>query len=674
MFDKVLIANRGEIACRVARTARRMGVRTVAVHSEADARALHVAACDEACLVGPAPARDSYLRIDRILEAAARTGARAIHPGYGFLSENAAFAEACEAAGLVFIGPPPAAIRAMGSKSNAKALMEKAGVPLVPGYHGQDQDDAVLAAAAERIGYPVLVKASAGGGGKGMRVVREPGELAQALASARREALSSFGDAHLLLEKYLERPRHVELQVFADRHGNCIHLFERDCSVQRRHQKVLEEAPAPGMQAARRRLMGSAAVAAARAVDYVGAGTVEFIVDAAGQFYFMEMNTRLQVEHPVTEMVTGLDLVEWQLRVAAGEPLPLGQEQVSLRGHAIEARLYAEDPARGFLPSAGRLEHLREPATSVHVRVDTGVRAGDEIGVHYDPMIAKLVCWDEDRDGALRRMRRALADYQVAGLTSNLDFLAALVSHPAFADAHRDPSLLDTGLIERHAGELLPEPAPADQGVLAAAALAQLLAEDHQAQTRAAASTDPHSPWHATDGWWPHLDNPRTLVFLDAGRRVVLQARRHLAGWTLDLPGGCVEVAGELDGEGALVLESDGARRVARVVRHGADLTVFLGGRSHRLALEPVDAEAEAGGSGSLVSPMPGTVIEVLVTAGRTVARGEALMRIEAMKMEHTIAAPADGLVKEVYFARGDAVAEGVELVDFEAADEGDPA
>ena len=667
MFEKILIANRGEIACRVARTARRMGIRTVAVYSEADRDALHAAACDEAYHIGPAPARDSYLRADRILDVAKRSGAQAVHPGYGFLSENESFAQACAAAGVVFIGPPAAAIRAMGSKSNSKVLMERAGVPLVPGYHGEAQDTELLAREAARIGFPVLIKASAGGGGKGMRVVRSAGELEAAVASARREAASSFGDDRLLIEKYLERPRHVELQVFADTHGNCVHLFERDCSVQRRHQKVLEEAPAPGMQAQRRRQMGSAAIAAARAVDYVGAGTVEFILDASGQFYFMEMNTRLQVEHPVTEMITGLDLVEWQLRVASGEALPLTQEQLAIRGHAIEARVYAEDPAKGFLPAVGVVEHLREPAPSAHVRVDTGVREGDEIGANYDPMIAKLICWDVDRDAALRRMRQALAEYQVAGLANNLQFLSAVVAHRAFAEAHRDPGLLDTGLIERHRAELLPDGQPAGDVTLAVAVLSELLRADEEARARARSSGDPHSPWHDSSGWRLNEDNFHVFTFTDGERKVPVTAHYRLAGYELELPGGRVMAKGELDGDGRLAVDLDGARMLGQVVRRGNELTVFVQGTSHRLQLEALEALDDAAATGSLTSPMPGSVIDVLVKAGERVEKGAPLMLIEAMKMEHTIAAPAAGRVREIFFAKGDLVKEGVELLGFES-------
>ncbi|MFZ2869393.1 acetyl-CoA carboxylase biotin carboxylase subunit, partial [Zavarzinia sp.] len=469
MFDTILIANRGEIACRVIRTARRMGLRTIAVYSEADAKARHVRLADEAVLIGPAAARESYLVADKILAAAKATGAQAIHPGYGFLSENADFAEACAEAGITFIGPPPSAIRAMGSKSAAKSLMETAGIPLTPGYHGTEQDADFLAGEAARIGYPVLIKAAAGGGGKGMRLVERAEDFASALASCRREAAASFGSDLVLVERYVTRPRHIEIQVFGDAHGNCVHLFERDCSVQRRHQKVLEEAPAPGMDPARRQAMGDAAVAAARAVGYVGAGTVEFIVGNDGRFFFMEMNTRLQVEHPVTEMITGQDLVEWQIRVAAGEPLPLSQDQLAIDGHAIEARIYAEDATRGFLPSIGRLAHFDAPAESAHVRLDSGVEEGDEITPHYDPMVAKLIVWDRDRKGALARMSAALKAVRIAGVTTNVAFLGRLIACPSF-----DRADLDTGLIEREAAVLFPPPAPAPRDAVLAAALADL--------------------------------------------------------------------------------------------------------------------------------------------------------------------------------------------------------
>jgi 3-methylcrotonyl-CoA carboxylase alpha subunit len=667
MFEKILIANRGEIACRIARTAKRLGIRTVAVYSEADARALHVASCDEAWLIGPAHPRESYLRGDHILDVAKKSGAQAIHPGYGFLSENADFARACQQAGVVFIGPPPAAIEAMGSKSAAKALMEKAGVPLVPGYHGNAQDPATLAKEAERIGYPVLIKASAGGGGKGMRVVNQAVEFAEALAAAKREAASSFGDDRVLIEKYLTRPRHIEMQVFADTHGACLHLFERDCSVQRRHQKILEEAPAPGMNEERRKQMGDAAVAAAKAVGYVGAGTVEFIAEQSGHFYFMEMNTRLQVEHPVTEMITGLDLVEWQLRVASGEVLPLVQEQLSISGHAIEARIYAEDPARGFLPTAGRVEHLRQPQPSAHVRIDSGVQAGDEVGVHYDPMIAKLIAWDRDRPSALRRLRTALGEYQVAGIVTNLSFLSAVTAHPAFADADRDPGSLDTSLIERNRAALFPAPAPVPDEILAIAVLSESLRMDREAAAIAARSSDPYSPWHLRHGWRLNEDNHHAFVFLDAGKRSQIVAHYRGGGYLLELPGGVsMTASASHGGDGMIGVELDGKRSHATVVRRAGELTVFAAGGSYRLEFERAAAMEDEDPSGQLVSPLPGSVILVLVDSGEVVAKGQALMIIEAMKMEHTISAPKRGTVRQIYFSKGEQVAEGAQLLEFE--------
>jgi 3-methylcrotonyl-CoA carboxylase alpha subunit len=663
MFDRLLIANRGEIACRVARTARRLGVETIAVYSDADREARHVAACDRAVRIGPSPARESYLNVEAILAAARVTGAEAVHPGYGFLSENAGFAEACAAAGLVFVGPPAAAIRAMGSKSAAKALMERAGVPLVPGYHGDDQDPALLAREAARIGYPVLIKASAGGGGKGMRVVERPGAFADALAGAKREAATSFGDDRVLIERYLARPRHIEMQVFADTHGNTVHLFERDCSIQRRHQKVIEEAPAPGMSEARRAEMGAAAVAAARAVGYVGAGTVEFIAEETGDFYFMEMNTRLQVEHPVTEMITGQDLVEWQLRVAAGGLLPLMQDGLSIRGHAFEARLYAEDPARDFLPATGRLSHLAFPAESRHVRVDTGVQAGDQIGIHYDPMIAKLIVWDEDRAAALRRLAGALADCEAVGLTTNIAFLGAIAAHPDFARAE-----LDTGFIARHRDQLIPPAAAASDDILALAALGELLHRDAEASRAAAQSADPHSPWHLTTGWRLNDDNHHTLRFRDGGNEVTVVVHYRRGGYELELPGGRLTVAGRLDGSGALAAELGGRRLRARVIRERQDRVVFAGGRQYRLGFIDPLAVAESAGDagGKLTAPMPGRVVQVRVEAGRSVRRGEPLVVLEAMKMEHTIAAPADGRVSVVRYQVGELVEEGAELVAFE--------
>jgi 3-methylcrotonyl-CoA carboxylase alpha subunit len=665
MFNKILIANRGEIACRVAKTARRMGIATVAVYSDADANARHVTLCDEARNIGPPPARESYLNGARILEVAKAAGAQAIHPGYGFLSENAEFAEACEKAGIVFIGPPASAIRAMGSKSAAKAIMAKAKVPLVPGYHGDDQDPALLRREADKIGYPVLIKASAGGGGKGMRVVERGEDFASALASCQREAQSSFNDARVLLEKYLTRPRHIEIQVFADQHGGCVYLFERDCSVQRRHQKVLEEAPAPGMRPQQRKAMGEAAVAAAQAIDYVGAGTVEFIADQSGQFCFMEMNTRLQVEHPVTEMITGQDLVEWQLRVAMGERLPLGQDELEIDGHAIEARIYAEDPDRNFLPSIGSLLHLRTPVESRHVRVDTGVRQGDEISMYYDPMIAKLIVWDQDRDTALSRMHAALAQYEVVGVTTNIAFLGRVVASKAFSGAD-----LDTGLIERSRGELFPPAAPTPPDVLALAAMAELVREQEAAAARAAKSADPHSPWTVCDGWRLNQDNFHVFNFVQGGaeplRHAVVVHYRDRA-MEIEIGGRTLALSGTMNHGGSIRGALADRHIEGRVIKTGRTLDVFLDGAHHVLTLDAADlAELDAAAAGNLASPMPGKVIALIAKVGDSVERGAPLLILEAMKMEHTIAAPAAGVVKAFLFAAGDQVEEGVELVKFE--------
>jgi 3-methylcrotonyl-CoA carboxylase alpha subunit len=663
MFTKLLIANRGEIACRVIRTARRLGIRTVAVHSEADAGARHVRLADEAVLIGPPPARESYLAAGRILEAARATGAEAIHPGYGFLSENADFADACEKAGLVFVGPPAAAIRAMGSKSAAKALMEKADVPLVPGYHGEGQDPALLAREARRIGYPVLVKASAGGGGKGMRRVDRPEDLDAALAACKREALQAFGDDRVLLERWVLRPRHVEVQVFADRHGNLVHLFERDCSVQRRHQKVVEEAPAPGMTPERRAAMGAAAVEAARAVGYVGAGTVEFIVDPAGRFSFMEMNTRLQVEHPVTEMITGLDLVEWQLRVAAGEPLPLRQEQLQIDGHAVEARVYAEDPEKGFLPSTGRLVHLAAPETSYHVRIDAGVDEGDEIGPHYDPMIAKLIVWDATRERALARMRSALAQLRIVGVANNVEFLARLVASPAFASGD-----LDTGLIERERDFLFPARRETPDEVWLLAALAELERERREW----APASPSRSPWDACDGWRLNSRATRSLSLRLGDVQQDVTVEYAAGGYVLGLDGRTVLASGELGTHGEFRARI-GERRVhAAVIVAGERRHVFFEGRAYPVVR--VDA-SHTGGEGDelarrLTAPMPGKVIALLAEPGRRVEKGAPLLVLEAMKMEHTIKAPRAGLVKAFRFAPGDQVTEGVELVELEGEGE----
>ena len=661
MFSKILIANRGEIACRVIKTARRLGIRTVAVYSEADANARHVRLADEAVLLGPPAARESYLVAEKILDAARRTGAQAIHPGYGFLSENADFAEACAAAGVVFIGPPASAIRAMGSKSAAKALMEKAAVPLTPGYHGDNQEPEFLKQQADAIGYPVLIKAAAGGGGKGMRLVDKGEDFIAALASCQREARSSFGNDQVLVEKYITRPRHIEIQVFGDSQGNCVYLFERDCSVQRRHQKVLEEAPAPGMTPERRRQMGEAAVAAAKAVGYVGAGTVEFIANQDGSFYFMEMNTRLQVEHPVTEMITGQDLVEWQLRVAAGEALPLRQEQLQIRGHALEARIYAEDAGKGFLPSTGRLLHLVPPAEGLNVRVDTGVEEGDEITPHYDPMIAKLIVWDEDREAALARMRQALADYRVVGVTTNIDFLSRLVSCPAFAGAD-----LDTGLIERQQDFLFPESPEVPRDVILTATVAELLREREQAAQQGRRSGDPWSPWNRRDGWRMNIAARRTVSFRVGETQVDVGVAYAGEDWQLTLRNDTLLARGRLLAHDRLAVELEDRRLMASVVAVGEKRHVFLNSGTYVIERHDPLHLVEAGGAqgGGLTAPMPGKVVALLAQPG-PVAKGTPLLILEAMKMEHTITAPKQGNLKGFRYAVGEQVADGAELVDF---------
>lgn len=655
MFRTLLIANRGEIACRVIRTARRLGIRTVAVFSEADAGALHVQMADLAYPIGPARAADSYLRIDRILEAARASGAEAIHPGYGFLSENAEFAEACAEAGIVFVGPPPAAIRAMGSKAESKRLMEQAGVAVVPGYHGEDQEEDRLAAEARRIGFPVLIKASAGGGGKGMRPVLRAEEFAAQLAGARREAKAAFGDDRVLLERYLQKPRHVEVQVFADSHGNTIHLHTRDCSVQRRHQKVLEEAPAPDLPPALRERLHGAAIAAARAVGYVNAGTVEFIVEGDDAF-FMEMNTRLQVEHPVTEMVTGLDLVEWQLRIAAGEPLPLS-EAPPVHGHSVEVRLYAEDPAKDFRPSTGPLRRFHLPDPAPDLRIESGVRQGDAITPFYDPMIAKLVAWGGDRPAALTRLGAALAEARIAGIASNLGFLQRLVAHPAMLAAE-----LDTGFAVRHAIELQPPSSPAPPAVLAAAALEVLLAP-----APPPAAGDPYSPWNRRDGWRLQGAGSQVVALADGDATHRLRLTHADAGWSLAVDGaeGTATLTGQRLPDGALHLVLDDVARRVTVLRDGDALHVGLDGREWTLRLlnpyAPPGAEAAA--QGRLSAPIPGRVVQVLVTQGESVTRGQVLAVLEAMKTELRITAPADGVVAHIGCAAGDSVEEGTEIV-----------
>ena len=641
-LNSVLVANRGEIACRVMRTAKDLGLTTVAVHSATDRDARHCREADLCVDLGGSKAADSYLKIDKIIAAAHASGAQAIHPGYGFLSENAGFARAVEAAGLIFLGPPASAIDAMGSKSAAKALMERAGVPLVPGYHAEAQDLETFRLASERIGYPVLLKATAGGGGKGMKVVEDVTQLAEALASAQREALSSFGDARMLVEKYVLKPRHVEIQVFADQHGHCLYLNERDCSIQRRHQKVVEEAPAPGLSTAQRRAMGESAVRAAQAIGYVGAGTVEFLLDARGDFFFMEMNTRLQVEHPVTEAITGLDLVAWQIRVARGEPLPITQAQVPLRGHAIEVRLYAEDPSNDFLPQTGRLRVYRESAAGTGRRVDSGVSEGDEVSPFYDPMLGKLIAWGEDREQARLRLLAMLDEFAIGGLKTNLSFLRRIIAHPAFAAAE-----LDTDFIPRYQEDLLPPPheLPAAFWTAAAEAYRQSLTPDVR-------DDDPNSPWALSSGLRCGLP-AQTLLALEAnGERQIV---------TLTTPS--TDTRPE-----QLILEKDGVQRRHLAIRHEDTLYLYWEGELHRVTrFDPVIAAGSGHDSqGGLSAPMNGSVVRILVTPGQTVAAGAALVVLEAMKMEHSLRAPRDGVVKSLFCQEGDMVKEGSVLVALE--------
>ena len=676
MFNKILIANRGEIACRVAATARRMGIRTVAVYSDADAAAKHVAACDEAVHIGGSAPRDSYLQWQRILQAAQATGAQAVHPGYGFLSENDAFAQACADAGLVFIGPSPAAIRAMGLKAESKQLMATAGVPLVPGYHGADQDPALLQREADGIGYPVLIKASAGGGGKGMRAVERSEDFAAALVSCQREARNSFGDDAVLIEKYVQRPRHIEIQVFGDTQGNYVYLHERDCSVQRRHQKVLEEAPAPGMTPALRQQMGEAAVAAAQAVNYVGAGTVEFIVETSsdpcaahavasvgattssvGAFYFMEMNTRLQVEHPVTEAITGLDLVEWQLRVASGEPLPLQQHQLRLRGHAIEARICAENPDNNFLPATGRLDVYALPACTTFeradhgVRVDSGVRQGDAISPYYDSMVAKLIVHGDTREQALARLDAALAQTHIVGLLTNVQFLRHVVQSRSFAKAD-----LDTALIPREAATLFAQSRVSLPLACAAEVARTLLAE------RAAQSADPFSQ---TDGWRGMGEWVRRFAFHYGDAEVPASLRyRHDGSLQFEVANVLSELRFAAADTG-IALQWGDVRALVHVYRQGDLAHVHTAQGAAQLTV--VDLLAHAGDAqaegGRLTAPMPGKVVSFAVKAGDRVKRGQPLAVLDAMKMEHTIAAPGDGTVAELLYAPGDQVGEGAALL-----------
>jgi 3-methylcrotonyl-CoA carboxylase alpha subunit len=653
-FRTLLIANRGEIACRVIRTARAMGLRTVAVYSEADRDALHVAEADEAVLIGPARARDSYLSIERILEAAKKSGAEAIHPGYGFLSESAEFAQACADAGIVFVGPTAAMITAMGSKSGSKMLMGKAGVPLVPGFHGEAQDDVTLAAEAGKIGFPVLLKASAGGGGRGMRVVRSAGELAAAIVSAKREAKAAFGDDRMLIEKYVDNPRHIEVQIVGDSHGNLLSLFERECTLQRRHQKVIEEAPSPTLNAAQREAVCSAARKAAGAVNYVGAGTIEFVSDGKDVF-FIEMNTRLQVEHPVTELITGIDLVEWQLRVAFGEKLPLTQDQIKLNGHAIEARVYAENPHKNFMPSVGKIRTWRTPEESNGLRIDAGYRQGDAVSPNYDAMLAKVIAWAPTRDAAIDRLNRGLEDIDVRGIVTNIPFLSALVTHPDVR-----ANAIDTGFIERELKTLTP-PATTPGDIELCAAVAAIVGEEEAAQAGVT------SPWQ-TAGWMPVGRRQRVFKFRHGAdeHKVTLQYGSGLAKLVIGHHEFAFTSSPGKDGHFDLTLDGSRSRVVAVIEGH----ELYLRTRNGRFDIHWVDPfggdDEEQVGEDKIVAPLPGTVVALLAEEGATLEKGTAILTLEVMKMEQTLRAPFAGVLKSIKCKVGDIVQEGVELAEVE--------
>ena len=667
MFTKLLIANRGEISCRIIKTAKRMGVLTVALYSDADQQALHVKMADEAVYVGPSPSKDSYLQAERIIQIALKVGADAIHPGYGFLSENATFANLCKQNDIVFVGPPVGAIEAMGSKSAAKNIMEQAQVPLVPGYHGDDQSEAGLKSHADNMGYPVLLKAAAGGGGKGMRQVWSSDEFADALAAAKREAMSSFNDDLMLVEKYLTQPRHVEIQVFCDNFGDGVYLFERDCSVQRRHQKVIEEAPAFGMSESLRVQMGEAALKAAKAINYAGAGTVEFLLDSNGQFYFMEMNTRLQVEHPVTEMITGQDLVEWQLRVANNETLPLAQDALQIHGHAFEARIYAEDPNNDFLPATGKLSLLQPPVESHHVRVDTGVVQGDEVSVFYDPMIAKLIVWDENREKALARLTKALTEYHIDGVVTNIEFLYNLANSEPFRTEQ-----IDTGFIEKNQDVLQLNSEPEVQTLLPMAALYLMLSAQ---QTDTANHQDQYSPWSLGNAWRANEQHVQILE-LQVGDtyhqvQVVQAGTGSQAVYNITVGQQEYHCSGVI-AQNQLLSTINGHKTLANVTSRQDGYSVFCNGNVIRFnALkadlgDDEDNDADAG----FVAPMNGTVVAILVEPQQSVEKGQTLMVMEAMKMEHSLKAPANGVVTEFYFKAGELVDGGAELLAFQPSQE----
>ncbi|XP_074047126.1 methylcrotonoyl-CoA carboxylase subunit alpha, mitochondrial [Macrotis lagotis] len=666
-ITKVLIANRGEIACRVIRTARKMGVKSVAVYSEADRRSMHVEMADEAYAIGPAASQQSYLSMEKIIQVAKVSASQAIHPGYGFLSENTEFAELCKQEGIIFIGPPSSAIRDMGIKSTSKAIMSAAGVPIIEGYHGEDQSDQCLKEHARRIGYPIMIKAVRGGGGKGMRIARSEEEFQEQLESARREAKKSFNDDAMLIEKFVDTPRHVEVQVFGDQYGNAVYLFERDCSVQRRHQKIIEEAPGPGIDPEVRRKLGEAAVKAAKAVNYVGAGTVEFIMDFNHNFYFMEMNTRLQVEHPVTEMITGTDLVEWQLRVAAGEKLPLSQEEIALKGHAFEARIYAEDPQNNFMPGAGPLVHLSTPPPEPSLRIETGVRQGDEVSVHYDPMIAKLVVWASDRQAALKKLRYSLYQYNITGLNTNIDFLLSLSRHPEFEAGN-----VHTDFITQHYSDLLPAPSATAREVLCQAALGLLLQEQVRTSAFREQSDDQFSPFASCSGRRLNYFYTRNMTLQDGKNKVAITVKYNWNGsYSMQIEGKTFEVFGELCNEGHytyLKCSVNGVISKSKLIISETTIYLFSMEGSAEIGI-PVPRYVSAAGTegiqGSTLAPMTGTIEKIFVKVGDKVKTGDILMVMIAMKMEHTIKSPKDGTIKRVCFKEGDQANRHASLLEF---------
>lgn len=662
MLRKILIANRGEIACRIIKTAQQLGIECVAIYSSADQESLHVKLANEAYWVGEPPSNKSYLQFDKIIDVAKKSNCQGIHPGYGFLSENANFSQACEANGIVFIGPSSASIVAMGDKAKAKQRLEKTPVPLVPGYHGNNQDETYLQQQAEQIGYPILLKAAAGGGGKGMRVVEEPGQFISSLHSAKREAMASFADDTFIIEKFIQQPRHIEIQIFADQQDNYVHLFERDCSIQRRHQKVIEESPAPGISVELRNKMGKAAIAVAQSVNYRGAGTVEFLVDKNHHFYFMEMNTRLQVEHPITELITGVDLVQWQLLVANNQPLPLSQEQLKITGHAIEARIYAEDPDNDFLPSIGKLMHLVFPQETKHVRIDTGIKQGDEISTYYDPMIAKLIVWDHDRDGAIKRMNAALWQAQIVGLKTNIGFLNRIIQ---IDDYHR--AQLTTHFIEQHEDELFKQQKEDINLTLCLGTLYLLLKQNNN--TSFQQSNDEFTPWNLGSNWRLNHSCPQQFDFIIDGEVQSIKCFTNKEGYLFESPAGKYLLNGKLLEENIVEATINEQKFQTTIIQQNNELSIFGHNFHHCLHIQTLDTINSTSDqlAGRLTSPMPGTVVSVLVEAEKKVDEGTALLIIEAMKMEHTIYAPSQGLVKKIHFKQGDLVNEGVELVEFES-------